>query len=137
LTSAVAASAVSLSPGAGARRAVSRAGLRSSESSRGAVVLVAIALALASCPAFCHGYSIRPWLACRIVSRSESLIRRRSPIDSPLSSSWPRWSLPYTMRWTSESIAAGSGLCSVREAASTASQIASSAVSRLCGGWHG
>ena len=41
------------------------------------------------------------------------------------------------MRWTRLSIAAASGFFSVRDAASTASQIARIAVSRLCGGWPG
>ena len=123
-------------PGAPIAGFVSARAGRSSESSRGAVDVSGwlAGVALASWLAFCHGYSMRPWLAWRIVSRSESATRRRSPIDSPLSSSWPRWSLPYTMRCTSESIAAGSGFFSVRDAASTASQIARIAVSRLCGG---
>ena len=42
----------------------------------------------------CHGYSMRSWCAARRASRSESLMRRRSAIDRPDSSSWPRCSLP-------------------------------------------
>ena len=75
--------------------------------------------------------STRPWFACLMVSPSEPVIRRKSPIDSPDSSSWPRWSLPYTMCRTSASIACGSALLIVRDAASTASQIARIAVSRV------
>jgi len=82
---------------------------------------------------FCHGYSMRTWWACLSVSMSVRATRRKSPTLTWLSSSWPLYILPKTMRETRVSMARASGLFSVRDAASTASQMARMAVSRDCG----
>ena len=54
---------------------------------------------------------MRPWCACWIVSHQRA--RDAAQVgdrQARCSSSWPRWSLPYTMRWTRPSIAAVSGV---------------------------